>query len=1355
MLTLVSTDTQQTNQRSLLGIVVKSDRFAAISISILLLLSGCMGNGGDSESMESELECDNESDQSRCIDDEVTEGECLATQVYTGEFCRTMLAPELLSFGEESISLVVGEEMHSLTPSFIGDAPSQWSISPGLPEGISLDSSNGVISGTPKHESDRTAYTIIASNPAGKTSEAIHIEVLPTPIYSISYPTSLLSCQIHSYCDIAPIEVSGGIPTQWTIAPSLPSGLVLLENGSISGSPTAFSSTNHTITANNSGGSASTSLLVSVHFPPPNFIDYGLSEFTFTKGSEIHFPAFSPTGEELEWSVEPKLPHGLSLGGSGELVGTPQEVSESTIYSISASNPSGTVTKLVIIQVIDLRVMGLRYNPDEVTLFTGESLSMLPSWDGGTPEAWEISPDLPQGLFFNTSTGEISGIASENPFFSQNTIWANNSGGSESTSISIRVIANPPSEINWESQEIALSSNESYVIESFYDGPAIENWEVSPSLPLGLYLSEGQILGTPTERTDWDEYEIWANNSGGSSSSRIWLAVHDISADQSDLAMGIGQTEWGGWPSPILPIGEWAFPVGFAEGAYGSSIPVISASHVGKGKMLGYGHEGWVDGQGEKETMFSLRAVEWTCGSNAIIGLAYGAGFDDFKDDLEEEGHTVISSVTPDDLNGLECLLDEFWNGHDDNDNQKITQFVLGGGGLVMGGHAWYWSYSNRDVSHNYPGNKIAKTTGLFVSDRWGYNQVEIAESPHPLTQPRAAIEAILEDRTGNLSLQIEDAVVADSTLSSCTQVVSLDFHSFWGPLRDVVNLTGWTVIEYGTLWQDIGHNMGEDPVADTLLRVEAAITQGLPASELTAHPGHSEFPGSVPSNASRVSLSVSIDGNQSGLPSEFGYSGARSHIRMSTGLYAAPGDVVSVSVPNEIVDSGTLVLVGAHSDKLWHKEQLHRHPEIVRWWDVDSTQLEVGNAFGGLIYIAIEAGSSLGVFDVTISNAVRSPTFFLGKTGIDTWINQEREQLAPWSEIGSDQFVLTVPSHEIRNLDDPDSLMGWWDQALIMEHELYGFTPWPRVERAVFDAQISAGWMHSGYPFMAHDLSVPDVLDLDHISQEGDWGMFHELGHNHQWMPSTLPGTTETSCNFASVYLMEDLVGIQGHNAIDPQQRDARMRAYFDDGSNIENWSVWTALDTYLIVKEEWTWEAITSALTVYYSLPPSEVPDTDEEEFNAWVLHISNATGYNLAPYHAAWGFPITDATFNSLGHLPVWVNDPLRGDYYSYGAILREIYSPSPSGATTTTISWETYDNGTDISLTLFYGTSDGGNQESNWDNSVSIGGTSVGNHTQELTGLNCCGTTYFARIQATNEATESWFGPISWTTDYLPD
>ena len=41
-----------------------------------------------------------------------------------------------------------------------------------------------------------------------------------------------------------------------------------------------------------------------------------------------------------------------------------------------------------------------------------------------------------------------------------------------------------------------------------------------------------------------------------------------------------------------------------------------------------------------------------------------------------------------------------------------------------MGGHSWYWSYSNSDVPHNYPGNKISKTTGLLVSNSWGYNDI-------------------------------------------------------------------------------------------------------------------------------------------------------------------------------------------------------------------------------------------------------------------------------------------------------------------------------------------------------------------------------------------------------------------------------------------------------------------------------------------------------------------------------------------------------------------------------------------------------------------------------------------------------
>jgi len=1331
---------------------VRKGAYSAIVMTLLLLLPGCTGMlGSDPETVPEVVTCEGDPSQPGCFEVVITEDDCSSTEVFTGEHCRLMTRPEMLDFGESSITLIVGSQMQTLTPSFHGDAPESWIVNPTLPAGISLDPESGIIFGTPTAESQGLTHTIVATNAAGSASDTIQITVLPVAPLSIAYPAEAIHCTVGQECPLQAPEVMGGTPVDWVVEPPLQEGLALGDSGSITGAPTSIGDSNHTITASNAGGSASDTLRIITLHQSPQAIDYGSQSFTLTYGDQASITPDTSGGQPTSWSIDPEPPVGMELKEGGAIEGIPLLIQDSKGYSITATNTGGSVSTTITIEVRDIPVEGLAYSPHEFELSQGDAIgAILPQWGGGTPVSWEIDPPLPLGFHFDASNGTLSGTALHLQGWGSHTIWANNTGGSDSTHINFRIISRPPADITWPDDEFALEANQSVLIPVTNTGPEISTWEVNPPLPPGLsLLSNGTIWGTPDERTDWTQYTIWANNTGGSAGQSLWMAVHDLSADQSDLLRGMGNTNWGGWPSPVLPIGEWAFPVGFTQEGYGSTIPVISASHVGRGKMLGYGHESWVDGAGPKETSFSLRAVEWVCGENSEVGLAYGAGYDGFEDELEDEGHTVHPSVTPDDLSGIDCLLDEFWNGHDDADNQNLIDFMLSGGGLIMGGHAWYWSYSNSDVSHNYPGNKIAKTTGLFVSNAWGYNNVDFRVTPHELTRPKAAIEAIRADRVDNQPLSAEDAAFAGNSLSICTGVVALDFHDFWSPLREVFNQTGWTIIEYGTLWDDVGYNMGDDPVADTLLRIEAALTQGLPANELPAHPSHAEFPGEVPANATRTTRDVTIDGNQSGLPSNFGYSSARAHLRMTTGLYAAPGEVVTVTLPLAIVDTGTYVLVGAHSDSLWGKSQLHRHPQIARWWYVDSTTMEVGNAFGGPIYIAIQAGSTLGEFDLTISNAVRAPRYIHGQTDVFQWQQQYRNDPAPWAEIGSSQFILTVPSHEIRELDNPQELMDWWDEALGMEHEIYGYTPWPRVERAVFDAQISAGWMHSGYPFMAHDLSVAGVVNVSYMSENGDWGMFHELGHNHQWMPSTLPGTTETGCNFASVYLMEELVDPPELHPADPP------RSYFEDGSNISNWSVWTALETFLIIKEEWGWEPITEALAVYYTLPAAEVPNTDEEEFNAWVMHLSNTTGYNLAPYHAAWGFPLSQDTFDALEGLPVWVDDPLRGEYYAYPAILRDLFSPDPSGANSTTISWETYDNGTNITLTIYYGTSDGGNSPSAWSNSLVVGGVELGNESQAITGLECCGTTYYARIKASNSDRSSWFGPISWSTDYLPD
>ena len=1330
---------------------MRTKAVTSVLLTMLMLSSGCLGLFGDSSVEPETIDCEVQPNHPDCIEEQVTEDDCRPDQIFTGSECRQMQKPENLSYGLSMVSLTIGEEMQSLTPSFTGDGPQFWIINPSLPIGIIFDRDSGVISGTPEEVSESIRYTIIGSNAVGSTNAWIDLEVIVNSPTAISYLEQTLACELGKPCGIPAPILEGGMPDNWAVYPQLPNGISLFADGSIFGTSNQLGDSNHTISAANMAGSIETTIRIIILHEAPMGLGYGSNNLQLSIGDAVQVIPSTTGGEIVSWSVEPPFPEGLNLMQiDGSIRGSPTEVQTLTMHRITASNSGGSISVDILISVADMPVSNLLYNPWEHDLRIGEQISITPSYSGGTPDSWQISPVLPSGFQFNSANGTISGVANEvQSSWESWTIWANNTGGSTSTIFKIKVTSMAPDLISWENNEYILESNQSFFIQANNDGPEIESWEIEPQLPDGLYLLDnGSIFGSPTHNTNWIEYTIWANNSGGSVGLNLWIVVHDLRADQEELLRGMGQTNWGGWPSPILPIGEWSFPVGFAEGGYTDSIPVISASHVGRGKMLGYGHESWVDGAGVEQTEFSLRAVEWVCGENANVGLAYGAGFEDFEDELQAEGHTVHLSVTPADLTGIDCLLDEFWNGHDDQDNLNLINFMLAGGGLIMGGHAWYWSYSNSDVAHNYPGNKIAKTTGLFVSQAWGYNSVNLTEIPHPLARPQSAIQAIYDDRINNQNLSINDASIVDSTLSVCTGVVSLDFHDFWSPLRDTVNATGWTVIEYGTLWQNVGHNMGDDPVSDTLLRVEAALTQGLPANELPAHPSHVEFPGEVPANATRVTTTVSVDGNQSGLPSNFGYAGARAHVRMSTGLYAAPGDVVTVTLPSEIVDSGTYVLIGAHSDKLWSKSQLHRHPEIVRWWYVDDVSMEVGNAFGGPIYIAIEPGSTLGDFQVNFTNAVEAPMFVLGETYDFEWIYSESDNPAPWAELVSDNFIMTVPSHEIRDLTNPTDLMDWWDIALEMEHELYGYLPWPRVERAVFDAQISAGWMHSGYPFMAHDLSVAGVVNVSYMSENGDWGMFHELGHNHQWMPSTLPGTTETGCNFASVYLMEDLVGIEGHNAVDPAQRANRMRGYFDDGSNISNWSVWTALDTYLIIKEEWGWDPITQALTVYYTLPVAEVPTTGDEEFNAWVLHLSNATGYNLAPYHAAWGFPLTQNTHGSLTHFPIWVDDPLRGEYFTYQAILRNL-GVSNTTSSSSTFSWETYDNGTNTSLTIYYGQMDMGNQSWVWANSASLGGSAVGWSDYEITGLSS-NSTYYARVKASNENGDTWFGPVNWTT-----
>ncbi len=90
------------------------------------------------------------------------------------------LPPSGLSYTPSSASGTVGTPISSLMPTVTGTVTS-YSVSPALPFGLSLDTSSGVISGTPSAAASSADYTVTATNGTGSTTATVTIEVAAAP----------------------------------------------------------------------------------------------------------------------------------------------------------------------------------------------------------------------------------------------------------------------------------------------------------------------------------------------------------------------------------------------------------------------------------------------------------------------------------------------------------------------------------------------------------------------------------------------------------------------------------------------------------------------------------------------------------------------------------------------------------------------------------------------------------------------------------------------------------------------------------------------------------------------------------------------------------------------------------------------------------------------------------------------------------------------------------------------------------------------------------------------------------------------------------------------------------------------
>ncbi|MDA8673726.1 putative Ig domain-containing protein, partial [Candidatus Poseidoniales archaeon] len=332
----------------------------------------------------------------------------------------------ILDYIPENVIVTIGDPMTALTPLVSNGSVEEWSIYPELDNG--LDFTNGIISGTPTSIQSKQTYKIWANNTGGNTYHDVNITILdiaPEVSYSLA-SVVMTNDTLSSDLPLHPSNLGGPVVT-WSITPGLSLGLSFDQaTGVISGTPIEVMALRvYTVTATNTGGPITVDIEITVLDQVPMVAYVPSEEVLLLDESVLNMVPESTGGAITLWSITPEPSAGLLFDEStGVLSGTPTETMIRTQYEITAINDVGTMAVSINITVEDLNY-NLELGP--IYLLKNEEMLSLEPTSTLSGAVYEVSPDLPDGLFLGESNGTIWGTPIVGMPLTNFTIYANSS----------------------------------------------------------------------------------------------------------------------------------------------------------------------------------------------------------------------------------------------------------------------------------------------------------------------------------------------------------------------------------------------------------------------------------------------------------------------------------------------------------------------------------------------------------------------------------------------------------------------------------------------------------------------------------------------------------------------------------------------------------------------------------------------------------------------------------------------------------------------------------------------------------------------------------------------------------------